>query len=147
MAPVERYWLYAGTRRNAPIVSRRSRGYCDQSWRLGMAATATTNSEASIRRRRVTAITVAALLLFAQTLAAAHYHNAPDTERLSRSVQLVDNVCAICLFHFHAPTNPGPPPSLPEPAISERRPASILAAPITRIAASDKSSRAPPASA
>jgi hypothetical protein len=91
-------------------------------------------------------MTVAALLLFAQTLAAAHYHNAPDTERLSRAAQVVDNVCGICLFHFHAPTNPGPPPSIPQPAISERRPASTLVAPIIRLAASDRSSRAPPAS-
>jgi hypothetical protein len=100
-----------------------------------------------MRWRRVTAMSVAMLLLFAQTLAAAHYHNTPDTERLSRAVQPVDNVCAICLFHFHAPTNPGPPPSIPEPALSEQRPASTLAAPITRITASDRSSRAPPASA
>jgi len=51
----------------------------------------------------------ALLLLIAQSVGAAHYHQNDSRHNYTQSVQADDGLCSLCLFHFHAPANPGTP--------------------------------------
>lgn len=57
--------------------------------------------------RRVGILAVAVLLLAAQSLAGAHFHQQPYQESFGPGVQVSDVFCALCLFHFHSPTQLG----------------------------------------
>lgn len=76
----------------------------------------------SARSLRRLALIAAALLLFAQTAAAAHYHPQLASARASLApvVNVDAGVCALCLLAVHFPANPAATPSLarPQPALS-----------------------------
>ena len=54
---------------------------------------------------------LALVLALAQSFAAAHYHQKDFRDNFTQSVQGNDALCSLCLFHFHAPANPGAPAS------------------------------------
>ncbi|HLH76973.1 MAG TPA: hypothetical protein VKV28_09240 [Candidatus Binataceae bacterium] len=56
------------------------------------------------RGRRVGILAMAVLLLAAQSLSAAHFHQQTFQEYFGPSAQVSDVFCALCLFHFHSPT-------------------------------------------
>jgi Protein of unknown function (DUF2946) len=58
----------------------------------------------------------ALLLLIAQSVGAAHYHQSDSRHNYTQSVQADDGLCSLCLFHFHAPGNSGTPFSDAAPA-------------------------------
>jgi hypothetical protein len=74
----------------------------------------------SVRGRRCIALAIAALLLFAQSLSAAHLHLKDLGDSFTASVQVTDTFCALCLFYFHSPTDPSVPTVAPAPAVAER---------------------------
>jgi hypothetical protein len=69
-----------------------------------------TNRDSS-RFRRGANLAFAILLLVAQSVGAAHYHKKDFRDNYTQTVQDNDALCSLCLFHFHAPANPGAPPS------------------------------------
>lgn len=52
------------------------------------------------------------LLLAAQSFGIAHYHQRDFRDNLAQGVQGNEVLCALCLFHFHAPANAGAPPDV-----------------------------------
>lgn len=76
----------------------------------------------SHRHGRRIALVVAAILLFAQSLAAAHYHPLPTGPKYSDNgtASVVDILCPICLFHFQSPTVSAATPSLTAPVLFNR---------------------------
>jgi hypothetical protein len=66
------------------------------------------------------ALIAAALLLFAQTAAAAHYHEQPTSQRASlwAAVNADAGLCALCLLAFHFPVNPTATPAVVRPQIA-----------------------------
>ena len=60
-----------------------------------------------LRSGAVLALTL--ILLIAQSLATAHYHQKEFRTNLAQSVQGNDALCALCLFRSHAPASPGVP--------------------------------------
>jgi len=71
------------------------------------------------RAKRGMAALTAGLILFAQVLAAAHFHRFPSSrEYLTKPAVSVDNgLCAVCLLRFHSPSaliaSPAPEPPAP----------------------------------
>jgi hypothetical protein len=75
----------------------------------------------SVRGRRCIALAIAVLLVLAQSLSAAHVHQKDLRDSFTPSVvQVTDAFCALCLFYFHSPTDPGVPTAAPAPAVVER---------------------------
>jgi|ERR1700691_5591083 hypothetical protein len=66
------------------------------------------NHEFSLLRRGAV-LALALILLFAQSLATAHYHQKDLRTNVTQSVQANDALCSLCLFRFHAPADPGAP--------------------------------------
>jgi hypothetical protein len=72
-------------------------------------------------------LAIALLLLIAQSVAAAHYHRKDFRHSYAQSVQGDDGLCSLCLFHYHAPANPGTPLSSGAPIVAiERLTAPVL---------------------
>ncbi len=95
------------------------------------------------------ALVAAALLLFAQTVAAAHYHPqiASRHASLASVVSADAGLCALCLLAFHFPVNPAATPALTRPQAALNTP--VAPAP-ERAVVPDRTSaptRAPPPSA
>jgi hypothetical protein len=73
------------------------------------------------RRRRVSARAIALatglILLAAQLAGAAHIHRADNSLKgsVSAAATIDDGLCALCLFHFHSPTNSSPVLSIARP--------------------------------
>jgi hypothetical protein len=67
-----------------------------------------TNRDSS-RLRCGANLAIALLLLIAQSVAAAHYHQQGFRHNYAQSLQGDDGLCSLCLFHYHAPANPGTP--------------------------------------
>ncbi len=91
-------------------------------------------------------LAIAALLIAAQALAAAHVHQKDLREVFSRNVQVPDTVCALCLFHSHFPTNPGTPPPAAHLAMARRHLTPAARAVVLVFWSARIFSRAPPAS-
>ncbi len=74
------------------------------------------------RWKRGVAAVAAAILLLAQSLAAAHFHPLPDQQKYSaEAVASVDNgLCAVCLLRIHSPTVAAVTPSVTAPVPFER---------------------------
>jgi hypothetical protein len=62
--------------------------------------------------RRGATLALLLLLLAAQSFGIAHYHQRDFRDNLTQAVQGSDALCALCLFHFHAPVNAGAPPDV-----------------------------------
>ena len=99
-------------------------------------------------RSRIIAIAAAAFLFTAQLAGAAHIHRADTGAKgsVSASAAVDDGLCALCLFHFHAPANSSPLPSIAQPHESAGR--AVVTSPSTVFAlfTSRLYGRAPPAS-
>jgi hypothetical protein len=63
-------------------------------------------------------LAIALLLLIAQSAAAAHYHQKDFRHNYAQSLQGDDGLCSLCLFHYHAPANPGTPHSSGAPTVA-----------------------------
>lgn len=89
----------------------------------------------------------AVLILAAQFLALAHFHQSNPTRQLNARRQIVadDGLCALCIIAFHAPLNPAATPAIERPYAEIR----LVDAAIARIHVSGPFSschtRAPPA--
>jgi hypothetical protein len=59
----------------------------------------------------------AALILTAQILALAHFHQRNPTRQFNAQNQVVadDGLCALCILAFHAPVNPAATPTIARP--------------------------------
>jgi hypothetical protein len=59
----------------------------------------------------------AALILTAQILALAHFHQRNATRQFNAQNQVVadDGLCALCILAFHAPVNPAATPTIARP--------------------------------
>jgi hypothetical protein len=59
----------------------------------------------------------AALILAAQFLALAHFHQGNPTRQFNAQTQVgaEDGLCALCILAFHAPLNPAATPSIEHP--------------------------------
>ncbi len=66
--------------------------------------------------------TLAAILLVAQCLAAAHYHPRQNGSRYSASVaaSFDDGLCALCLLHHYSPTSSAAAHFLIPPTVIDR---------------------------
>ncbi|MGA2411104.1 MAG: hypothetical protein ABSG46_12035 [Candidatus Binataceae bacterium] len=96
--------------------------------------------------RRGAILALAALLLFAQAIAGAHFHQKDFRDNLTRDIQGNDALCSLCLFYSHAPASPVAAPITATPFAAEER---ITPAARTRLhttAASLLFARAPPTS-
>ena len=62
-------------------------------------------------------LAIALLLLIVQSAGVAHYHQKDFRHNYAQSVQGDDGLCSLCLFHYHAPANPGTPLSSAAPTI------------------------------
>jgi hypothetical protein len=76
-----------------------------------------TNGDSNPFRRGAT-LALALLLLIAQSVAAAHYHQKDFRDRYTQSVQSDDGLCSLCLFHLNARGNLGAAPSTAAPAVA-----------------------------
>lgn len=70
------------------------------------------------------ALVAAALLLFAQSAAAAHRHPQIGSQRaiLASVVNAEAGLCALCLLAFHFPVNPAAAPALARPRAARGAP-------------------------
>jgi hypothetical protein len=102
-----------------------------------------TNSDSNPLRRGF-CLALALLLLVAQSAAAAHYHQKNFRDNFTHSVKGDDALCSLCLFRFHAPANPGTPPSNAAPAVFIWRLTPWTFAPLRAAAFILLFSRAPP---
>jgi hypothetical protein len=92
------------------------------------------------------ALAIAALLLTAQVLAAAHVHQLACDKSLHARVQVVldDGLCALCLFHFNCPVSASPPMVLARPVLVEASIAATASSPLRLSAKTCLFGRAPP---
>jgi hypothetical protein len=89
----------------------------------------------------------AALILTAQILALAHFHQRNATRQFNAQNQVVadDGLCALCILAFHAPVNPAAAPAIARP-YSEIRLVEMAVARLQAYASySSCQTRAPPA--
>ncbi len=99
------------------------------------------------RLTRFLATATAVALLTGQLLAAGHFHQtSADTSLGPRAVAVLDGICAVCLFHSHAPAAAHALPKLVAPAIS-RTPifSADLLGPLSRYVLTQRG-RSPPCS-
>ena len=66
-------------------------------------------------------MTLALMLLAAQSFSIAHYHQKDFRDNLTQTAQGGDALCSLCLFHFHAPANGGAPPATGGPTLAAER--------------------------
>ena len=89
----------------------------------------------------------AALILTAQILALAHFHQRNATRQFSAQNQIVadDGLCALCILAFHAPVNPAAAPAIARPYAEIRLVEIALARLHIYASYSSCQTRAPPA--
>jgi hypothetical protein len=78
------------------------------------------NRTATVAAVKTMALIAAALVLGAQLLAIAHFHQADPTRRLNSRPAVVadDGLCALCILAFHMPLNPPALPAVERPEAS-----------------------------
>jgi len=78
------------------------------------------NRTATVAAIKTVALIAAALVLGAQLLAIAHFHQADPTRRLNSRPAVVadDGLCALCILAFHMPLNPPTLPGIERPEAS-----------------------------
>jgi hypothetical protein len=89
----------------------------------------------------------ALLILTAQFLALAHFHQGNPTRQINAQNQIVadDGLCALCILAFHAPVSPAATPAIARP-LAEVRLVEIAVARLHLSASySSCQTRAPPA--
>ncbi len=71
------------------------------------------------RRGKWVASAAALLIVAAQLLALAHYHNTPGSPRFDPQPQTVaaDDICGLCLLVFHAPLSLASTPAVERPRV------------------------------
>jgi len=82
----------------------------------------TASEQGGHRGKRGVAAFVAAILLLAQSLGAAHFHPLPTQQKYAENavVNADDALCAVCLFRIHSPTVAAVTPSVTAPVLLER---------------------------
>lgn len=92
------------------------------------------------------ALAIAALLLSAQVLAAAHVHQLTFDKSFHANMQAVldDGLCALCLFHFNCPASASPPIVLARPVLLEVAIAATVSSPLHLSVKTGRFGRAPP---
>jgi hypothetical protein len=94
--------------------------------------------------RRGVIITLALMLLAAQSFSTAHYHQKDFRDNLTHAAQGSDALCSLCLFHFHAPANAVAPPSVGGQALAVSRLTPQAKARLHALAIARVLSRGPP---
>lgn len=94
--------------------------------------------------RRGVIITLALMLMAAQSFSTAHYHQKDFRDNLTRAAQGSDALCSLCLFHFHAPASAVAPPGTGEPARAVSRLTPQAIARLHALAIARVLSRGPP---
>lgn len=94
--------------------------------------------------RRAFLVGCAVLLLFVQSLAAAHFHQTDSRLGYAHDRPSADLLCAVCLFDLHSPSKPAAPVIVPQPiAVEHYTPAArVEFAPVAPVA--QPFSRGPP---
>jgi|GEM_PF-5419825 hypothetical protein len=93
---------------------------------------------------RAAILAAAVLLVAAQSLSAAHFHQQTFREYFGPSVQVGDVFCALCLFHFHSPTQLGQSSGPVLPVDGARRSVATARVALVGLAWAKVFSRAPP---
>jgi hypothetical protein len=90
----------------------------------------------------------AVLILAAQFVAVAHFHQRNTTRQFNAQTQVVadDGLCALCDLVFHAPFNPAAKPTIARPFTGIRNVAAAVASLHVSASFSSCQTRAPPAS-
>jgi hypothetical protein len=97
--------------------------------------------------RPITAIFAAALMVFIQLVAAAHYHNLPSSRHAAQTQVSADSeLCPVCLIAFHAPAASSPTPAQHAPEIEIRSVLASNSGEISEFTFESHFGRAPPAS-
>jgi hypothetical protein len=91
-------------------------------------------------------LTLALMLLAAQSFSIAHYHQKDFRDNLTRAAQGGDALCSLCLFHFHAPANAVATPGVGGPAVAVSRLTPQAIARLHALAIARVLSRGPPSS-
>ncbi len=93
------------------------------------------------------ALVAATVVLAAQFLALAHFHQRNPSRQFNAQTQVVadDGLCALCLLAFHAPLNPAATPSIAHPFDETRLVDSTVTALYVLLPLSSYRTRAPPA--
>jgi hypothetical protein len=94
--------------------------------------------------RRGVIMTLALMLLAAQSFSIAHYHQKDFRDNLTHATQGSDALCSLCLFHFHAPANAGAPPDVGGPVLAVSRLTPQAVARLHALAIARVLSRGPP---
>jgi hypothetical protein len=94
------------------------------------------------------ALATAVCLFAAQLAGTAHIHRADNSLKgsVSAAATIDDGLCALCLFHFHSPTNSSPVLSIARPREIEEIAAITGPLAVSPFFASRLYGRAPPAS-
>jgi len=98
------------------------------------------------RSAKSIALLGALLILTAQFLALAHFHQGNPTRQINAQAQAADDgLCALCILAFHAPLNPAATPAIERP-YAEIRPRDVaVARPHVHASYASCRTRAPPA--
>lgn len=95
---------------------------------------------------RATATLAAVLILAAQFLTVAHYHQSDPVRRIDSQAQVVadDGLCALCILAFHVPLNPAAVAAVEQPHADAQPIAAVTVRAAITGALSSCQSRAPP---
>jgi hypothetical protein len=99
------------------------------------------------RSAKSIALLGALLILTAQFLALAHFHQGNPTRQINAQNQIVpdDGLCALCILAFHAPVSPAATPAIERPYAEIRLRDVAIARPHVHASYASCRTRAPPA--
>ena len=97
-------------------------------------------------RRKLVAISAAALIFVAQLLAVSHYHQTDRARRFNSQSQILadDGLCALCTLAFHLPLNPAATPTIERPQVDAKPAETPVSRPLISRPHSPSQTRAPP---